>query len=238
MPFEAPLADKIRALAESLKTRRPAPAGVPDPRRAVPERSMAPAPPRPPGVPDQGGTRVDPWPQALPGLGPRTNGPFVPCDRCGSGTWVRYGGTELCLLCARRHAADESPDRRPVPLDSTDPAPQPGATTADLIGRYELVLAKLWLLNVVDGAVWSSQAHQADVEDARQLLAEQATLCDELGPEFAAAVSRRHARTWARVMNRCPWCGKAGIFHTTESGEANVDDQISDLVDPPDEASS
>src|SRR5262245_52984707 len=43
----------------------------------------------------------DPWPNALPGLGPRNNGPFDPCRDCGSGSWERYGDRVLCLECAQ-----------------------------------------------------------------------------------------------------------------------------------------
>jgi hypothetical protein len=41
------------------------------------------------------------WPDAIPGLGPRTTGPFFSCAFCGTGTWVRYGGSPRCLGCAR-----------------------------------------------------------------------------------------------------------------------------------------
>jgi hypothetical protein len=60
---------------------------------------------------------------------------------------------------------------------------------------------------------------EVDAAEARVLLAELARLCDELGPEFASAVSRQHARAWSRTMNRCPWCGLVGVFHDPETGE-------------------
>jgi hypothetical protein len=44
-----------------------------------------------------------PWPDALPGLGPRTIGPFDMCA-CGTWSWARYGAEVLCLTCARRRA--------------------------------------------------------------------------------------------------------------------------------------
>jgi hypothetical protein len=88
----------------------------------------------------------------------------------------------------------------------------------DLIVQYQRVLAQLWVLNIPDSS-GSPHAHAADLEDAKRLLAEQAKLCDEIGPEFAAAISRQHARFWARMMKRCPWCGEANVFHNPESGE-------------------
>jgi hypothetical protein len=52
-----------------------------------------------------------PWPDELPGLGPRQVGPFIACAQCAPGavdvhpapcgTWVRYGALPLCLGCAR-----------------------------------------------------------------------------------------------------------------------------------------
>jgi hypothetical protein len=65
-----------------------------------------------------------PWPDELPGLGPRQVGPFIACAQCAPtvvdmpnkdrhgrvtilslpapcGTWVRYGVRPLCLECAR-----------------------------------------------------------------------------------------------------------------------------------------
>jgi hypothetical protein len=77
---------------------------------------------------------------------------------------------------------------------------------------YREILGKLWLLNA--GAVPSpARHHRADLDDARQLLAEQARLCDELGADFAAVIGRQCAREWARCMGRCPWCGLTGEFH-------------------------
>lgn len=43
---------------------------------------------------------ASPWPDALPGLGPRTVGPFETCARCQAWSWVRYGEAVLCLACA------------------------------------------------------------------------------------------------------------------------------------------
>lgn len=41
-----------------------------------------------------------PWPNEIAGLGHRRVGPFDSCDRCGYGTWVRYGGEARCLACS------------------------------------------------------------------------------------------------------------------------------------------
>jgi hypothetical protein len=40
-----------------------------------------------------------PWPDALPGLGPRRVAAFTPCSTCQAGTWVMYGDVFLCLGC-------------------------------------------------------------------------------------------------------------------------------------------
>jgi hypothetical protein len=45
-----------------------------------------------------------PWPDEIPGLGPRRVDAFDHCVLCGAGSWVRYGVTVLCLTCARRRA--------------------------------------------------------------------------------------------------------------------------------------
>jgi hypothetical protein len=49
-------------------------------------------------------TYAHPWPDELPGLGPRRIGPFDPCGDCGRGSWVRFGYHTLCLPCATRRA--------------------------------------------------------------------------------------------------------------------------------------
>jgi hypothetical protein len=45
-------------------------------------------------------TYAYPWPDAVPGLGPRSIGPFESCVGCGRGSWVRYGGEVRCCSCA------------------------------------------------------------------------------------------------------------------------------------------
>lgn len=47
-----------------------------------------------------------PWPDALPGIGTRTVGPFDTCEECAVWSWVRYGVTVFCLACARRHVQE------------------------------------------------------------------------------------------------------------------------------------
>ena len=53
-------------------------------------------------------TYAHPWPDELPGLGPRHVGPFDPCSGCGRGTWARYGGVVLCCPCAIAKLSGES----------------------------------------------------------------------------------------------------------------------------------
>jgi hypothetical protein len=48
-----------------------------------------------------------PWPDALPGLGPRRIGPLDACSICGEGSWCRYGERVLCLSHARERMAGE-----------------------------------------------------------------------------------------------------------------------------------
>ena len=43
-----------------------------------------------------------PWPDALPGLGPRHVDFFDHCTDCERGSWVRYGDRVLCLACATK----------------------------------------------------------------------------------------------------------------------------------------
>jgi hypothetical protein len=46
-----------------------------------------------------------PWPWVLPESGEKSVGDFQPCGMCGSGTWVRYGKTAICLWCAKAVAS-------------------------------------------------------------------------------------------------------------------------------------
>jgi hypothetical protein len=71
-------------------------------------RSLA-APATPPAEPPTARVAVlprpayaPPWPDSVVGLGPRTVGPFAPCEGCGRGSWIRYGCAVLCLVCAER----------------------------------------------------------------------------------------------------------------------------------------
>ena len=83
------------------------------------------------------------------------------------------------------------------------------AHSEDPVAAYTRVLSQLWLLGSPPAP--SEAKHQrADINAARRLLAEQARLCDELGPEFAAAVGRQAARAWAEAWKRCPLCGQPG----------------------------
>ncbi len=82
---------------------------------------------------------------------------------------------------------------------------------SDRIGAYQRILGRLWDL--------AGQGADADAGDCAALLQEQARLCDDLGPEFAAAVSRQAAREWAHREHRCPTCGDPGVYHDPETGE-------------------
>src|SRR5262245_38117447 len=79
----------------------------------------------------------------------------------------------------RRHKAEV--------LRLLEPRPRP-----ELVAEYEAILGRLWRLNLLSESR-HPRARQADAEEARQLLDEQAKLCDELGPELAEAVCRHHA---------------------------------------------
>lgn len=63
----------------------------------------------PPATPSRPRDPCSPWPAALPGLGPRTVGPFETCIWCqAAGTWARYGGIPTCLSCARKAPQNET----------------------------------------------------------------------------------------------------------------------------------
>jgi hypothetical protein len=64
-----------------------------------------------------------PWPDGVPGIGARSLGAFASCERCGSGSWVRYGTVTLCLRCAE--AAEGSGRPRAGAL-SANAAGEPG----------------------------------------------------------------------------------------------------------------
>jgi hypothetical protein len=91
--------NKGRSLILVLR-RTPAQHPAPDIGGEVP-----PAPAEPTDMPDirhnvNRGHYAHPWPDALPGLGPRTIGPFDCCSGCERWSWVRYGGVVFCLPCA------------------------------------------------------------------------------------------------------------------------------------------
>jgi hypothetical protein len=94
-----------------------------------------------------------------------------------------------------------------------------------LIARYREVLGRLWLLNTGE-APSSARHHRADLETARELLAEQARLCDELGAKLAAAIGLQAALGWVSRTGWCSWCGLRGVFHDpeTESGDPGGND--------------
>jgi hypothetical protein len=81
----------------------------------------------------------------------------------------------------------------------------------DPITAYEATLGRLWALNLAGAAT--------DPEEIKHLLDMQARQCDELGPEFASAVSRQASCDWARRERRCPFCGLEGVYHDPVSGE-------------------
>jgi hypothetical protein len=90
MPREAPLAARIRELAERLKKRRP-------------EREPIAAEPVTHATPVL--TYAHPWPDALPGTGRRTLAALDQCADCEQWSWARYGDLVLCLACARLRAS-------------------------------------------------------------------------------------------------------------------------------------
>lgn len=49
----------------------------------------------------QRGFYAFPWPDEVEGLGRLRVGPFDHCDKCGVGSWVRYGATVLCFVHAK-----------------------------------------------------------------------------------------------------------------------------------------
>src|SRR5262245_29433311 len=91
MLTEPLLAAAIRDLAERLKTRpaaesrRLSPAGASGAELTRPTITRSPA-----SAPPSVRWWSHPWPDDLPGLGPRHVGPFESCV-CGAWTWVRYG---------------------------------------------------------------------------------------------------------------------------------------------------
>ena len=61
-------------------------------------------------------TYAHPWPDEMPGLGPRHVGSFDPCEGCGRGSWARYGGTVLCCPCAIARLEDPpAPEKKLLP---------------------------------------------------------------------------------------------------------------------------
>ena len=50
-----------------------------------------------------------PWPDEVEGLGRRRVEAFDRCERCGVGSWVRYGTTVLCLAHAKKFFQGASP---------------------------------------------------------------------------------------------------------------------------------
>ena len=68
-------------------------AGAAVPAVAAPSALAVPGAPRRPSY-------AFPWPDAVPGLGARTVGPYDPCANCARGSWVRYGADVLCCACA------------------------------------------------------------------------------------------------------------------------------------------
>jgi hypothetical protein len=84
----------------------------------------------------------------------------------------------------------------------------------DPITAYRATLGRLWALNLAGATT--------DPEEIKRLLEMQAKQCDELGPEFASAVSRQASRDWARRERRCPFCGLEGVYHDPVSGEESA----------------
>jgi hypothetical protein len=47
------------------------------------------------------GSYAFPWPDEVEGLGRLRVDAFDHCERCGAGSWARYGSTVLCLVHAK-----------------------------------------------------------------------------------------------------------------------------------------
>jgi hypothetical protein len=74
------------------------------------------------------------------------------------------------------------------------------------------------------GALWAlgAEGPDADRAEIKRLLGEVARQSDELGAEFALAVSRQASRDWSVREGRCAFCGLVGIYHDPDSGEERV----------------
>ena len=90
------------------------------------------------------------------------------------------------------------------------PAVPTGPTSAP-IRAYVATLGALWALG--------AEGSDADRTAVKGLLGEVARQCDELGAEFAPAVSRHAARDWSAREGRCAYCAMPGLFHDPDTGE-------------------
>ena len=86
-----------------------------------------------------------------------------------------------------------------------------------LTARYREVLGKLWLLNAGEAPL-SARHHRADLEAARELLAEQARLCDELGATLASAIGQQPLDRGFRAWAAAPGAGCPACFTTLRPG--------------------
>lgn len=104
------------------------------PRKAFPARTFLPPTPIPVRPYNPYG-----WPEVLP-AGERSVGALEPCaGACGRQSWVRYGTTVLCLVCAKRHALLER-----CRLEGTAPPAESGPRPTDDEGAS----------SAIDGAEW------------------------------------------------------------------------------------
>lgn len=87
----------------------------------------------------------------------------------------------------------------------------PAALGPDPIAAFKATLGALWTLG--------AEGPDADRAEITRLLDAQARQCDDLGPEFAAAVSRQASREWSTREKRCAFCGLENVYHDPDSGE-------------------
>lgn len=93
MPFPRVLGVAPTWTSGDTQTTRPAAPEVLDPLATLGSREADP--------PSRPSRASSPWPETLPGLGPRRPMAIDVCARCGASTFAAYGGWRFCLDCAQ-----------------------------------------------------------------------------------------------------------------------------------------